>query len=91
MDVTQRLQPIQDKAYQVFTEVEGVSNNSCPGHKSIQVCKLREKHPSEAKKNPVSIFQACKQVKLYRRRSRFIHKRKSTVGRKSRLAEFCRD
>jgi hypothetical protein len=23
MEVTQRLQPIQDKAYQVFTEVEG--------------------------------------------------------------------
>jgi hypothetical protein len=23
MEVTQRLQPVQDKAYQVFTEVEG--------------------------------------------------------------------
>jgi hypothetical protein len=41
-----------------------VSNNSCLGHKSIQVCRLHEKHPSVAQKNLISGYKSSERAKL---------------------------
>jgi hypothetical protein len=40
-----------------------VSNISCLGHKSIQVCKLQEKRPSAARENPFSSYESSKRAK----------------------------
>jgi hypothetical protein len=56
-----------------------VSNISCPGHKSIQVCKSQEKRPSAARENPFSSYESSKRAKGWLSAAEIHQQSKSTV------------
>jgi hypothetical protein len=51
-----------------------VSDNSCLGLESIQVCRLRKKRPSTARKDPCSGYESSERAKFCCQRPRSIHK-----------------
>jgi hypothetical protein len=51
-----------------------VSDNSCLGLESIQVCRLRKKRPSTTRKDPCSGYESSERAKFCCQRPRSIHK-----------------
>jgi hypothetical protein len=56
------------------TCISFVSNNFCLGHKSTQVCRLREKRPSAARKNLISGYKSSERAKFCCQRPRSIYR-----------------